>query len=498
MEYLRVPQEVNLSEIKKKSFSFSPSMYQKVIMPMSEAKKVADLLDPTKPYDKGVEPGSMWYLRRSTHQFIRTKALQDHSNLLYPKGDAIVPINPRVFKDPALKEEDILMSKDSNIGECAMVHSDFCGNYMFSSGVVRLNPVFDRYYLFAFLKHPLFKTQLHAKAPRGATLRHAKGMWLDCFIPFPSQEDTKRVICYVSALMQAIVDKERALRGKNQRIDDLIEQELERGQRGVRFRYSMPRLREIKDLGRLDASMYVEGFKENQFRIANYEHGSGTYKDMGFEIGRGQNLQLSCIGKSIYSDAPKPNFYRLVAPTDISEYRTVRKFRYLGNKRELSMLKKGDVVFGAEGFCKGRVVILADEVQRTISNIHGVTFHPKDGNMVRGIYLGCFLGYLRAKGIVDTIGAGGSGGSLAIGYFHHVFFPNFPRPKQEEVAKLYHNPAPPPSDTPTLDTFVDWHRRWNEGLGIWELDREMKKLQQTLNEVQEQIIEGKTVTVPLP
>ena len=43
----------------------------------------------------------------------------------------------------------------------------------------------------------------------------------------------------------------------------------------------------------------------------------------------------------------------------------------------------------------------------------------------------------------------------------------------------------------TLATFVAWHREWNDNLGIWELDREMKTLQRTLDEVQEQIIEKK-------
>ena len=63
--------------------------------------------------------------------------------------------------------------------------------------------------------------------------------------------------------------------------------------------------------------------------------------------------------------------------------------------------------------------------------------------------------------------------------------------------RLYHHDAPPPPVKPTLDNFVDCHRRWNSRLGIWELDRELKTLQRTLSEVQEQIIEGATVNVPM-
>lgn len=497
MNYLRVPNEITLDEIRAKGFSLSAGMYRRVVIPTSAVKRVGDLLDVNHPFDKGVEPGSLWYMKRSTHHFIRTKALQDYSYLLYPKGDATVPINPRVFVNVELQDGDILMSKDSNVGECAIIDGDQWQQHMFSGGVVRLHPICDRYYFFAFLKHPLFKTQLQTMLARGATIVHAKTLWLDCQIPFPNQSDADRVVRYVSALMQVIVEKEKGIRQKNKAVDLTIEQELLEHQQSKAFIYALPIIQEIRELGRLDAGMYSEDFKRKQFRITNYKHGYANYKELGFDIGRGQNLQLSNIGKSIYSDEPKSNFYRLMAPTDISEYRTVRQFRYLGNKKNLDLLKQGDVVFGAEGFCKGRVVILADEVQRTISNIHGITFHHKQGDITRGIFLGCFLGYLRNIGLVDAIGAGGSGGSLAIGYFHHVPFPKFPDHKQSEIARLYHNPAPPPTDKPTLDTFVDWHRRWNENLGIWELDREMKSLQRTLADAQEKIIAGKTLQVPI-
>ena len=116
--------------------------------------------------------------------------------------------------------------------------------------------------------------------------------------------------------------------------------------------------------------------------------------------------------------------------------------------------------------------------------------------MTRGIFLGCFLGYLRMVGVVDAIGAGGSGGSLAIGYLDKVPFPKFPDVVLQSIARLYHNPAPAPKQKQTLANFVAWHREWNEQLGIWELDRELKALQRILRDVQEQIIEGHPVDLP--
>ena len=291
MNDVRVPREITLEDIYAKAASFSPSMYRRVIIPTSSVKRVGDLLNAKRSFDKGVEPGSMWYMRRSSHHLIRTKALQDDSCLLYPKGNAITPINPKVFHDPSLREGDILISKDSNVGECAIIDGGGWKNHMFSGGVVRLNPSCDRYYFFSFLKQPLFKAQL-LSVPRGATITHAKTLWLNCLIPFPDQKDSDRVIHYVSTLMEAIVEKEKMIRDKNRRIDKMIELELAQCQKRTTFIYALPSINEIRTLNRLDSSMYVDDFKQKMFLITNYKYGCATYEELDFAIGRGQNLQI--------------------------------------------------------------------------------------------------------------------------------------------------------------------------------------------------------------
>ena len=154
MKYLRVPSEVMLANVKANSASWSAGMYRRVVIPTRKTCAVRDLLS---GYDKGCDPGSLHYLPRSTHYFVRTKALQPHSYLLCPKGDSIIPVNPRVFVDMGLRDGDILLSKDSNVGECAMVDGTAWSRHMLSGGIVRLRPKINRYYLFAFLKHPLFR-----------------------------------------------------------------------------------------------------------------------------------------------------------------------------------------------------------------------------------------------------------------------------------------------------------------------------------------------------
>jgi hypothetical protein len=329
MKYLRVPSEITLDDLNAKNASWSAGMYRRVEIPTSNIKTVRELI---RTYDKGSHPGSMYYLRRSTHYFIRTKALKSHTCLLYPKGDAIIPINPRVFHDMELADGDILLSKDSNVGESAIVDGNGWRNHTLSGGIVRLTPSINRHYLFAFLKHPVFKTDLLSMVPRGATIAHANELWLDCRIPFPAQREADEIIAYVSALAEAIVDKERAIRSRNRTINMQIEAELVANQKGA-FQYTDPTLDDVRQMSRFDAAIYSEGFKREEYRIKNYARGWANYEQLGFDIGRGQNLQLSCIGQSVYSDSPKPKFYRLVAPTDISEFRTVEAFRYLRRLR---------------------------------------------------------------------------------------------------------------------------------------------------------------------
>ena len=86
MRYETVPTEITLSDIESKEASWSPSMYRHVTLPTSATKRVEELLEVDRPYDKGVEPGSVWYMRRSSYNFIRTKAIQEYSCLIYPIG----------------------------------------------------------------------------------------------------------------------------------------------------------------------------------------------------------------------------------------------------------------------------------------------------------------------------------------------------------------------------------------------------------------------------
>lgn len=499
MNYLHVPEQITLKDIREKKVSLSPSMYRAVTIPTTTVKRVRDTLDTNNPFDEGIEPGSKWYLKHSTHHFIRTKALQEYSCLLYPKGDAIIPLNPKVFNHPNLCKGDILMSKDSNVGESAIIDDNHWDNHTFSSGLVRLHPLIDRYYFFSFIKHRIFKAQLLAMAARGATITHAKNLWLDCFIPFPNQKNAGDVISYVASLMQAIIDKESTIRKRDAAITHLINEELRLEQEIILpLIYAYPGIKEIREQGRLDAAIYDYEYKRKIHRILNYQHGIMSPREMGFIITPGPSLEIKVLRSRIDSDIPIPGFYTLILPANISEYGTMNRIQYLGTSKKLPLLKQGDIIFGEAGFQKGRSIVLVEPYENCTTNAHGLYARRHDADLVSSIFFRCIFNWYRNTHLVDIMAVGGSGGHFSPVYFDdYIRIPKFSREKQQEIASLYHNTIQPPNDILTLDNFVDWHHRWNAGLAVWELDREMKVLQRILADIQTQIIEGKTVILQI-
>ena len=72
-------------------------------------------------------------------------------------------------------------------------------------------------------------------------------------------------------------------------------------QKPNKFKFELPTINEIENIGRLDTNLYREHFKKVVFQIENYTKGFQTIQQLGFSLSRGQNLQVSNIGDSVYS-----------------------------------------------------------------------------------------------------------------------------------------------------------------------------------------------------
>lgn len=128
----------------------------------------------------------------------------------------------------------------------------------------------------------------------------------------------KKILDLIGTLTKSIIKKEALIKTRHEEILNLIESELLTHQLPHSFSYTYPTFKELQSLGRFDTGIYSKEFKSIEFKIKNYKNGYKSFNELGFNTSRGQNLQESCMGKSIYSQNYQKNFYSLALPTHFS------------------------------------------------------------------------------------------------------------------------------------------------------------------------------------
>lgn len=494
--YIDIPSFTTLKDISSQNYSLSARQYKTFCIRNSNVRSVGSFLDrDLSRSDLGSEVGSDSYIENAPYLFIKTKALQPESFLLDEGKDSTERIVPKCYIDMHLKEGDILISKDSNVGEIVILDKDY-PNAMLCGGIYRLPVTKNKYYLLAFIKSELFRQQIDFLVPRGSTIRHGKTKFLDCLIPLPN-DNVENTIQYIEILTKAIINKEKAIRNRYQAVMSAIQTELESNQKDTIFHYELPTIEEIQNVDRMDSSLYTREFKEKEFLITNYKFGTSSITDdtLDFRFVRGNNLAITCIGRSIYSDEHHPGFYTLILPKNISKYGTMNKIQYLGNKSDLIRIKPGAIVFGAEGNEKGRSWVAIDANDDIVTNFHGLTLYQKKSNVQKSIFIKLFLDYYRAHGMIDSYATGGNGGSLSIKYWNFMKFPNFPEEKEKAIVELYHSHALYDPSECTLDSFLSYDDAFNRVAGIYELDKSLNYLREKLQVAIDDIANDTTVDV---
>lgn len=488
MSLNRIPDTVTYNEVLDNGCSLSPIMYKKIQIKNQNVKTVKELLVEGNEYQKGNEPGSQWYVKKSDKYLLRTKALQDFSYLIYPKGDCIIPINPKKYINLKLKKGDILLSKDSNIGEVAIVCAGECEDKDFSSGIVKLNikEEYDNYYIYAFLKHSSFKEQLNALCPKGATIKHAGERWMQCKIPFPNQSNKEDIINWISECVQMIMDMERIIADKAQKIFDIINTTLISNQTDEEYIYEYPTLSEMLKERRLDAAIYCKEYSEKIRLVEAFKGGYWTPGEYGFSVIPGPSLEIKILKTRVDSDTYKKGFYQLLLPTNLSEYGTVCKVQYLGTKKQLPLLKKGDILFGEAGFQKGRSTVIVEEIKNCTTNAHGLYARREDGDLRKSIYFRSVFDWYRRTNLIDLMAVGGSGGHFSPEYFEYIKIPKFDERVIDEIVSLYYTPDIVEDGINSKD-----YSQW----GIMQLDKTVKKLKNELTIILDKIMNDEQVEV---
>lgn len=490
--YINVPNSTTLNEIKERNYTLSATQYKTFCIKNKNIKFVVDLLDrELNRSDLGTEVGSEEYVDISEYIFIKTKALQEESYIINESNDATEYITSKAFKDMNLKRGDILISKDSNVGEIIILDKDY-PNAMLCSGIYRLPITNHKYYFLAFAKSDLFKQQIDFLVPRGSTIRHGKKKFLECQIPFPNKNQI-HTINYVECLMKSIIEKEITIKEKYYDAMKYISLELSNNQNDIKYKYELPTLQDLKSFDRMDSSIYSNDFKKKEFLVRNYKYGTSTIKELGFSISRGQNLQVSNIGKSIRTSEKRKGYYKLILPNYISKYGTITKTEYIGNPSKLKVLKAGDIIFGAEGNEKGRSFVVIKSSDNAITNIHGITLNHGKEDLNKSIMVKLFLDYYRMQGMIDAYAVGGNGGSMAIKYWDLLKFPNFSKDIEKKIISFYYNNKNYDVSDLTLKEFIEYDKKFNKEAGIYEIDLSLKYLQNLLDNTIKKIADDEEI-----
>lgn len=266
--------------------------------------------------DLGKEVGSINYVSGSNFFFTKTKALQAYSFLPVLNPESTESIMPQAFVDHNLKAGDIILSKDSNIGETVILDKDY-PNYMLSGALYKL-PLneSDKFYILAFIKHRYYREQLNRLVPKGATLRHAGTKFLDCNIPFPVN-NKETIVNYVSNITKKIVEIEIEIKKRDSEINDIIETELNKNQHtSTIYNFSHATYSKLTIGKRLDTGVYSDTFQRITHLLTNYK-GGVFYVDAD-KLRSGSTPKIRDI--SNYSEG----CLRWITPTNCSDWGVIQ------------------------------------------------------------------------------------------------------------------------------------------------------------------------------
>ena len=491
--YIEQSKTIKYSSVKSTNSSLSPQQYRRVLLDDAYTKTVKELL--VKDPQAGKEVGTDSYVDKSDYIYIRTKGFgKNLFNLDLTIADSFSFIKPKSYLTNCGKHEvrcakkgDILFATGGDVGNVCYVNKNY-GKNIISSHILDLDFGDLQLYCLAVLNTDLIKDQA-SLAPSGGIKgldTFSSDYLLSSKIPLP-KSDYEKTVEFISCLSKANVEIEERLFQKIDEINNKILEELNNNQIANNYLYSLPRVSEVSSVGRLDTLRYSKKHKDFLSVVKNYKYGWNNLSGMGYLYERGQNLQISNIGLSIYSETPLPNFYSLILSKNFTKYCTYTSETYLGNKLKLNELHKGDIVFSSRGDY-GRCVIVLDDLQKTITNIDNIIITSEDGNVNKDIFVCLMMNLYRENGFIRTIGFVGSGAdSLTQGQIDSVPFPLFPQNIIDKLAGEFTNSK------------IDSNDLSNENIenalkyaGIKELDDIRKNIRNLLEESIKLIAQGKS------
>lgn len=328
----------------------------------------------------------------------------------------------------------MLFCTDANIGDCCL-YLGVNEKAVYSSGIVKLNFKNEKYkyYVMGFIRDDYFREQLNTLTPKGSTIRHSRDLLLNCRIPICFED---WIFSLYENLIKNIAYTEYICNMKMRQTEEMIDSELL-----VReYPYQNPSIKKLTEKSRLDSGIYSKEVYQWQKNIENYKNGYTDLEGFGFRTKRGPSLQVRDLGRSIQTENYRKGYNVLIYPSDISDAGFVEKVTYLGARIPVWFLSEKYILFSSEGTI-GKTFVVCDDSMKFTTNIHGTMLYPIDNqtDIIKSIFLGLYLNYMRHKGILTKMSVGANGGSFAVGYWNNIIIPCVDEAFQKKLAKIYDN-----------------------------------------------------------
>lgn len=450
---------------------------------MGDFRKLSSFI---KLKTKGFEPGSADYISFGNNYFIRISEMSD-TDYTFNETNQTKKLLPQDKKRKFLNNGDICYQTASNVGNVCIYNGK---KAYYNSHILKLElNEEDKFYIFGILKSSYNKEQVDIGGSIKGLDNFSEDLLNNTIIPMPKNKDIKDL---VSKIVQNIIDKENKIKEKNNEINQIIKNELES--------HSHPHLNTpysneiLENNFRFDSGLYSKEYKSIQESIMSYDGGYFNLLDE-YNSKRGQNLQISNIGLSIYTEEKKDNFYRLITNVEFTEERTISAFRYLGNQKKLTLIPKNCIMLSADGSV-GRCIYV-DDLGKTITNIHPwILTQKKDKTPIyQNVYTAMFLGYLRTVDFYEKIQDKSNGGGIKAPHLQNwIKIPKFPDSIQKDIAIKYHNKVERNNNL-SLENYLEKEIERNSKLGILQLNMEVFELKDKIEEIIKKIVYNEDITI---
>jgi restriction endonuclease S subunit len=481
--YITKPKSVKRNEIAGQEWSLSPMIFRFIESKNSNKILLKDLLSQNV---KGFEPGSAEYVTFTDNYFIRISEMSDLSFTFDISNDTkkLKPVEGK-NAEKFIQKGDICYQTASNVGNVCFYDGE---KAFYNSHIRKLDFKDNKYYIFAFLKSQFCKNQVEISGSIKGVDNFREEYLLNTEIIFPtptSNPNPDALQDLVAVLVQNIIDKEEQIKAKNAEIDRLIETELYGNQKKSSFVYCMPRISEIRREGRLDTGLYTEEFKKIDNVIKSY--GGGWFKLSTKNIKTGQTPDDYAYPKKKVND----NVYLWITPRNLNN-NILKEKLFIYTKKD-NTIQHGDILFGSRGTVGD--VFFYDEQQLGKCYINQSTSGIRiDGEIFNKVFVLCYFSSSIFKKIISKYIYDGTVPAITPDILTQFYIPLFPKPLQQQIAKLYYNKIDKNSNL-TLQNYLEKEKARNKETGIFQLNMEIFALREKLENLVHKIVMEEKIEV---